>query len=325
MFTYGSLCYNDFAKNNNVFLHGRADTMQGKRPVKKHMDKSIRRVKNRSAFFLFPSVMGVALFFVLPFFVVIYYSLIDNPISGQFVFLDNFYKVFTNKAFRLALFNTFRFSLTAVPLVIVLSLGLAFLLDKPLLYKTKIRAAFLSPMMVPVASVLLIWQVLFDYNGLLNEWILTFGGGRTDWLKSTHAQIVIVLLFIWKNLGYDMVLFMSALANIPREVIEVAQLESATKWQIFWSLKIRYLSSSILFVTILSLINSFKIFREVYLLTGDYPYESLYLLQHYMNNMFASLDYQKLSAAAIIMSLFMIVLIGILFMIENRMGKDLDG
>ena len=289
------------------------------------MDKSIRRVKNRSALFLLPSVIGVALFFVLPFFVVIYYSMIDNPISGKFVFLDNFYNVLTNKAFQMAMVNTLRFSLTAVPLMIVLSLGLAFLLDKQIPGKSKIRAAFLSPMMVPVASVILIWQVLFDYNGVLNELVLYFGGGKVDWLKSVYAQIVIVLLFIWKNLGYDMVLFMSALANIPREVVEVAELESATKWQIFWSLKLRYLSSSILFVTILSLINSFKIFREVYLLTGDYPYESLYFLQHYMNNMFRSLDYQKLSAAAILMSLVMIVLIGILFFAENVLGKDLDG
>ena len=289
------------------------------------MDKSIRRVKNRSALFLLPSIMGVALFFVLPFFVVIYYSMIDNPISGKFVFLDNFYNVLTNKAFQMAMVNTLRFSLTAVPLMIVLSLGLAFLLDKQIPGKSKIRAAFLSPMMVPVASVILIWQVLFDYNGVLNEMALHFGGGKVDWLKSAYAQIVIVLLFIWKNLGYNMVLFMSALANIPREVVEVAELESATKWQIFWSLKLRYLSSSILFVTILSLINSFKIFREVYLLTGDYPYETLYLLQHYMNNMFRSLDYQKLSAAAILMSLVMIVLIGILFFAENVLGKDLDG
>lgn len=289
------------------------------------MDKSIRRVKNRSALFLLPSVIGVALFFVLPFFVVIYYSMIDNPISGKFVFLDNFYNVLTNKAFQMAMVNTMRFSLTAVPLMIVLSLGLAFILDKQIPGKSKIRAAFLSPMMVPVASVILIWQVLFDYNGVLNEMILNLGGGKVDWLKSVHAQIVIVLLFIWKNLGYNMVLFMAAIANIPREVVEVAELESATKWQIFISLKLRYLSSSILFVTILSLINSFKIFREVYLLTGDYPYETLYLLQHYMNNMFRSLDYQKLSAAAILMSLVMIVLIGILFFAENVLGKDLDG
>lgn len=289
------------------------------------MDKSIRRVKNISALYLLPSVIGVALFFVLPFFVVIYYSMIDNPISGEFVFLDNFTNLLTNKAFLTAIGNSLTFSFTAVPLVIVLSLGAAFLLDKNIPGKSKIRAAFLSPMMVPIASVILIWQVLFHYNGLINEVVLSFGGGKIDWLKSEYAQIVIVVLFVWKNLGYNMILFMSALANIPKEVVEVAELESASKWQIFWHLKLRYLSSSVLFVTILSLINSFKIFREVYLLTGDYPYETLYMLQHYMNNMFRSLDYQKLSAAAIIMSLFMIVLIGILFFAENVVGKDLDG
>ena len=289
------------------------------------MDKSIRRVKNISAIYLLPSIIGGALFFVLPFFVVIYYSMIDNPISGEFVFLENFHSLLTNRAFKMAVENSLTFSFVAVPLVIVLSLGVAFLLDKNIPGKSRIRTAFLSPMMVPVASVILIWQVLFHYNGLVNEFVLSLGGDKIDWLKSDYAPIVIVVLFVWKNLGYSMIRFMAALANIPKGVIEVAQLESATKWQIFWHLKLRYLSSSILFVTILSLINSFKIFREVYLLTGDYPYESLYMMQHYMNNMFHSLDYQKLSAAAIIMSLFMIVLIGILFFAENVVGKDLDG
>jgi len=289
------------------------------------MDKSIRRVKNISALYLLPSIIGVALFFVLPFFVVIFYSVIDNPIAKEFVFLDNFKSLLANKAFQTAIGNSLKFSFTAVPLVIALSLGVAFLLDKNIPGKSRIRTAFLSPMMVPIASIILIFQVLFHYNGLVNEMLFHFGGGRIDWLKSDYAQIVIVILFVWKNLGYSMILFMAALANIPREVTEVAELESATKWQIFWHLKLRYLSSSILFVTILSLINSFKIFREVYLLTGDYPYETLYMLQHYMNNMFRTLDYQKLSAAAIIMSLFMVVLIGILFFAENVVGKDLDG
>ena len=289
------------------------------------MDKSIRRVKNISAVYLLPSVIGVALFFILPFFVVIYYSVIDNPISKEFVFLDNFYSVLTNKAFLLAVSNTLKFSFIAVPLVVILSLTVAFLLDMQIPGKSRIRTAFLSPMMVPIASVILIWQVLFHYNGLLNEIIVHFGGGKTDWLKSGQAQIVIILLFIWKNLGYNMVLFMSSLSNIPREIVEVAVMESASKWQVFYHIKLRYLSSSILFVMILSVINSFKIFREIYLLTGDYPFDSLYMLQHYMNNMFRSLDYQKLSAAAILMSLFMIVLIGILFLAENVVGKDLDG
>ena len=289
------------------------------------MDKSIRRVKNISAVYLLPSVIGVALFFILPFFVVIYYSVIDNPISKEFVFFDNFYSVLTNKAFLLAVSNTLKFSFIAVPLVVILSLTVAFLLDMQIPGKSRIRTAFLSPMMVPIASVILIWQGLFHYNGLLNEIIVHFGGGKTDWLKSGQAQIVIILLFIWKNLGYNMVLFMSSLSNIPREIVEVAVMESASKWQVFYHIKLRYLSSSILFVTILSVINSFKIFREIYLLTGDYPFDSLYMLQHYMNNMFRSLDYQKLSAAAILMSLFMIVLIGILFLAENVVGKDLDG
>lgn len=289
------------------------------------MGKSKRKIKNISALYLLPSVIGVALFFVLPFLVVIYYSLIDNPITANFVFLDNFISLLQNKAFKMAAANSLKFSFTAVPLAVVLSLGVAFLLDKNIPGKSRIRTAFLSPMMVPIASVILIWQVLFHYNGLVNEWLMKFGVERIDWLKSEYAPIVVVILFIWKNLGYNMILFMAALANIPKEVVEVAELESATKWQIFWHLKVRYLSSSILFVTILSLINSFKVFREVYLLTGDYPYESLYMLQHYMNNMFRSLDYQKLSAAAIIMSLFMIVLIGILFFAENVVGKDLDG
>lgn len=289
------------------------------------MGKSKRKVKNISALYLLPSVIGVALFFVLPFLVVIYYSLIDNPISANFVFLDNFISLLQNKAFKMAAVNSLKFSFTAVPLAVVMSLGVAFLLDKNIPGKSRIRTAFLSPMMVPIASVILIWQVLFHYNGLVNEWLMKLGVERIDWLKSEYAPVVVVVLFVWKNLGYNMILFMAALANIPKEVVEVAELESATKWQIFWHLKVRYLSSSILFVTILSLINSFKVFREVYLLTGDYPYESLYMLQHYMNNMFRSLDYQKLSAAAIIMSLFMIVLIGILFFAENVVGKDLDG
>jgi multiple sugar transport system permease protein len=78
-------------------------------------------------------------------------------------------------------------------------------------------------------------------------------------------------------------------------------------------------------VTILSLINSFKVFREVYLLAGDYPYGGLYMLQHFMNNTFRSLDYQKLSSAAVLMAIVMVIIIGVLFILENRFGKDVEG
>lgn len=284
-----------------------------------------RKGKQISILFLLPSVIGVLLFFVLPFLIVIYYSLVDNPINHQFVFLDNFIMVFKNAAFTQAAKNTFTFSIVAVPLAVVLSLLLAMMLESKIPFKSQFRTFFLSPMMVPIASVVLIWQVLFHYNGMMNEIIGGFGADKIDWLNSKYAQVVIVILFLWKNLGYNMILFMSALSSIPKDILEVAVLESASSVQIFWHIKLRYLSSTILFVTIMSLINSFKVFREIYLLKGEYPYDTMYMLQHFMNNTFGKLDYQKMSAAAIMMAIVMVIIIGILFLTENYFGKDVEG
>jgi multiple sugar transport system permease protein len=154
---------------------------------------------------------------------------------------------------------------------------------------------------------------------------MKFGFDKIDWFKSQYVIIVVVILFLWKNLGYNMILFMAALSSIPKELIEVAALENATKFQVFWYIKLRYMSSTVLFVSIMSLINSFKVFREIYLMTGDYPYSSLYMLQHFMNNTFASLDYQKLSSAAIIMFIVVSVLVYIMYSVENFYGKDVEG
>ncbi|KSV58334.1 carbohydrate ABC transporter permease [Acetivibrio ethanolgignens] len=278
-----------------------------------------------SAAYLGPSVIGVMVFFVIPFCVIIYYSLVDNPINREFVFLQNFINILNNQAFLKAAKNTATFSLITVPLAVILSLGLALLLDEKIPYKSQFRTFFLSPMMVPVASVVLIWQVLFHYNGAVNGVLANLGIDKIDWLKSEYSQVVVGLLFLWKNLGYNMILFMAGIANISKELVEVARLETSNPWTIFVHIKLRYLSPTILFVTILSLINSFKVFRETYLMTGDYPYDSLYLLQNFMNNTFQSLDYQKLSAAAIIMAAVMVLIIGALFIAEERFGKDVEG
>lgn len=279
----------------------------------------------RSLCFLFPSLLGVGLFFILPFGVVVYYSLIDGVGSRNFVGLSNFIKLFHNSAFIMAAKNTLKFSFTAVPLAVALAMGLALMLECRIPLKSQFRTFFLSPMMVPVASVVLIWQVLFNYNGTINEFLLLFGADKIDWLQSEYCQLVVLVLFLWKNLGYNMILFMSGLANIPKELLEVADVEGASSAYKFFAIKLRYLSPTILFVAILSLINSFKVFREVYLLTGDYPYEKLYMLQHFMNNTFRSLDYQKLSAAAVVMAIAMVVIIALLFIAEDWFGKDVEG
>lgn len=282
------------------------------------------RERRKTFLFLVPSIIGVLLFFILPFCVVIFYSIVDNPVQMNFVGLDNFVNLVKNTAFRQAVHNTLTFSLTAVPLAVILSLLLAILLDTNIPFRTQFRTVFITPLMVPIASIVLICQVIFDYNGALNSLLSNFGITGVDWMKSEYSQIVVVLLYLWKNLGYNMILFMAALSNIPTDVLEVATLEGCGEIRKFFYIKIRYLSSSILFVTILSLINSFKVFREVYLLTGDYPYDTLYMLQHFMNNTFNSLDYGKLSSAAILICAVMIVIIGLLFLIDKKIGGDIE-
>jgi len=291
----------------------------------------MKRIKQKAAdrllgiCFLSPSLIGVSIFFILPFFVVIYYSVTEGVGYREFVWLENYSKLFQNSAFQLAARNTATFSLSAVPLAVILSLALAVMLEKHIPGQSFFRTTFLSPMMVPVVSIVLVWQIVFNYNGTLNETASLFGLDKTDWLSSPYCQVVIVALFLWKNLGYNMILFMAGLSNIPKEILEAASVDGASESYQFFHIKLRYLSSTILFVTVLSLISSFKIFREVYLLTGDYPYEGLYTLQHFMNNTFRSLDYQKLCSAAVIMAIVIVAIIAVLFRLEEHYGKDLDG
>ncbi len=286
--------------------------------------KQLRRERLVSLAFFSPSLLGLMVFFVLPFFVVVYYAFVNNPVQHQFVGFDNFKYLFQNYSFQLAAKNTAIFSLISVPAAVIGSLLLACLLNQKIPLRSQIRTFLLSPMMVPVASVVLIWQVIFSNNGALNEFLANFGVDKIDWMKSEYNRYVVILLFLWKNLGYNMILFLTALSNVPQDIQEMAMLEGAGSVRIFMQIKLRYIFPTILFVTILSLINSMKIFREVYLLTGKYPYDGLYLLQHFMNNTFESMDYQKLSAAALVMAFVMVIVIGLLFLVDGKMGKDVE-
>ncbi len=291
--------------------------------------KSARKVKLheflKSLCFSGPSFVGMLIFFIIPFCVVIYYSLISGTLDHSFAGLKNYIDVIKNGAFKIAVKNTAVFSAISVPAAVILAMAMALMLEARIPFKSQFRTFFLSPMMVPIASIILVWQVLFHDNGVVNEVLKVFGQDKIYWFSSDYSLIVVVVLFLWKNLGYNMILFMAALNNIPKAMLEAAEVEGASAWYQFLHIKLRYLSPTILFVTILSIINSFKVFREIYLLTGQYPYDALYMLQHFMNNMFLSLDYQKLSAAAVLLALVIIALIALLFAVENYFGKDVEG
>jgi len=274
--------------------------------------------------YLAPSFLGVMTFFFVPLLIILVHSFQKSATNSEFVGLANYDQVLNNIAFQTASKNTLTFSGIAVPLAVLIALVFALILNTRLPGRSVFRSILLNPMMVPVASVVLVWQVMFSFNGTLNTYVMAFGGPKTDWMKSDWSRFVVMLLFLWKTLGYNIVLFLAALNNVPGELLESATIDGAGSVRKFFSIKLVYLYPTIFFVGIMSLISSFKIFREVYLLTGDYPYDVLYMLQHYVNNSFRNLDYQRLTAAAVIMALAMIAIVGVLFVAEFRLGREVE-
>lgn len=271
-----------------------------------------------------PSIIGVMIFYIIPFGIVIYYSNISNIFTKQFVGLQNYVELISNSAFMLAVNNTLVFTLTAIPISIIASMIIAAVLEKSIPGGNWIRTFLFTPMMVPTASVILIWQSLFHDRGYVNS-IISIGGERIiHWLNSDYGMVVIILIFIWKTLGYNVILFTAGLTNVPVSLIEAARLEGATERYIFFHIKLRYLSSTLFFALLYNLICSYTVFREVYMLVGNYPADGLYMLQNFMNNTFKTGAYQLLSAAAIWQAIALIAVIGILFGFERKFGKDLE-
>lgn len=275
--------------------------------------------------FLFPSIVGFLIFYILPFLLIIKYSFLDKPNEGNFVWFSNYISLLKNDSFKKAALNTLIFTSISVPLLIILSLGVSLLLNQNLYIRNIFRMLVTLPLVIPVASVVMVWQILIDNKGSLNKLSIWMGYFAVDWMNSRWALWVVIIVFLWKNIGYNMILFIAALQNIPKEYYEYASIEGASSMKKFINITIIYITPTLFFVFIISIINSFKVFREVYLIAGEYPHESIYMLQHYMNNVFMALDYQKLSSAAIIMAIVMCILIILLFRFEEKISNMIQG
>ncbi|MCP1311919.1 carbohydrate ABC transporter permease [Paenibacillus tyrfis] len=273
--------------------------------------------------FLAPSVGGFALFYAIPFAMGFVYSFMDGTMDGNFVGLANYQELLASGSFRKAAWNTALFTFISVPLMIAISLGLALLLNGNVFFRQWLRTAYILPLVVPVASIVLIWQIGFDWNGTVNEWLHRLGMQRIDWMKSEWAIVVITAIYVWKNIGYNMILFLAGVQAIPESYYEIARLEGAGP---FMKLRITlvYLIPTMFFVVLMSIMNSFKVFREAYLLAGGYPHDSIYMLQHYMNNMFLSLDIQKLTAAASLMVGCIMIIALSLFRMERGFRRFME-
>lgn len=284
----------------------------------------VRKDASTALMFLAPSAIGFALFYLIPFAMGVFYSFMDSSVDCQFVGLTNYRELLASESFRKAASNTFYFTAVSVPVMLALSLGLAMLLNQNVYMRNWLRTTYVLPLVVPVASIILIWQILLDWNGSLNAWLNYFGHERVDWMKTDAARNVVIVVYLWKNIGYNIILFLAGLQQIPKDYYETAQIEGAGRLRQFGSITLVYLTPTMFFVVLMSIINSFKVFRETYLIAGDYPHDSIYMLQHYMNNMFMSLDIQKLTAAATMMVGCILVIVIALFAVERRFRHFMD-
>ena len=262
--------------------------------------------------FILPSFVGVCVFWLIPYVDVIRRSFFGT-VSGKFTGIQNYQNLFSNQAFLLAGKNTIRFFGICIPLLVGLSLLLAVCLNS-LKEKGKqlLKTAFLLPMAIPVATVVLLWKALFNGHGFLNHILSFFSIKGTDWLNTDASFAVLVISYIWRNLGYDVVLWLAGLMAIPQSLYEAAKTDGAGAWKCFTRITVPNLLPSLFTIVVLSLLNGFKVFREAYLVAGDYPQEKMYLLQHVFNNWYRDLAIDKMSAGAVVTGAVSMILIHLL-------------
>lgn len=287
--------------------------------------RKFRSIWRNRVFFLFmaPSVIGVVIFVLIPFLDVFRRSF-NTAVTSQFVGMQNYKTIFANQAFRLAVKNTFRFTAVCIPLLVVIGLIIALPLSK-LKSAGIIKSLYLFPLAMPTATIVLVWKMFFYRQGFLNllltrlgEWSGLWGEIHKDYLGSSAALWVLVFSYVWKNTGYTVVLWLAGILGIPNELIEAAKVDGASGIQCFFKIMLPNLLGSLYTIVILSFLNSFKIYREAYLVAGSYPEQDIYLLQHLFNNWFVGLDFDKMAAAAVCVGGFLFVVIMLLQYLWDR-------
>ena len=261
----------------------------------------MNRVKNSGFWFVLPGLLGLIVFYLWPFVIAIGNSFMSRPIGGYFVGLRNYTDLFDSQSFLLGLRNTAFFVAVSVPLNVVIPLCFAKLVKSSGSFKPFYILVFLIPLVIPSGSMVFIWRVMFSDNGIINGWLHSFGVEPLNWLNSGLAVLVVLIIFMWRNIGFNMVLFVVGLSNVPKEYYEAAKVNGASCLQTLRNITLPCLIPTFAIVLLMSIINSFKAFREVFLLMGNHPHESVYMLQHFMNNNFLTLNFPRLAAVAVLL------------------------
>lgn len=257
-----------------------------------------------------PGFIGVMIFIVLPL-ADVFISSFRRGGQGSFGGLTNYSVVLDNQAFRLAAGNSLLFELVGVPLLIVVSLVVAIEV-----YEMKgniVKFAFLIPLAIPSNSLAVVWKILFAENGIVNGLITKLGGTPISFFDGRTVFRLFVGTFVFKNIGYNMLIWLAGLSAIPTEIYEAARVDGAGRFTRILRITLPNMKRSFFIVAMLSVVNSLKIFREQYLMAGGYPDTTIYQLQHIFNNWFEKLELGKLTAGAVMTA---VVFFGLILIIR---------
>lgn len=249
------------------------------------MRSVLQRRESMAAFaFLFPAMALLVTFFVVPVTAGFVLSLTDfdvyaigTPGVARFVALRNYVQVLSSSEFWHALKNTIVFVLFGGPLSVLTSLAAALLLNARMVrFRSFFRTAFFAPVVTTIVAVAIVWRYLYHpHYGLLNYLLSLVGIPRVDWLGDPHwAMPGIILLAVWKNFGYNMLIFIAGLQTIPDELYEAASVDGAGAWQRFRHVTLPGLAPTFLFVGVTTMIGFFQLFTEPYVMTQGGPLRS---------------------------------------------------
>lgn len=267
--------------------------------------------------FVVPGLAGVLAFVIFPLLDVIIRSFRTGGF-GAFAGITNYKVVLHNDAFQLAAGNNFWFVVVSVVLLMVISLFVS--IEVYSMTGNLIRFAFLIPMAIPSNAMAVVWKILFSDAGMINGILVEHLHLQpVHFLEGRMAFALFVGTFIFKNVGYNMLIWISGLSAIPQEIYDAAKVDGADEFKSIWYITLPNIRKTAFVAAILSMVNSFKIFREMYLIAGGYPDMHIYQLQHVFNNWFLKLDISKLTAGAVLTALGflgMIVILRILLLTE---------
>ncbi|MBI5662119.1 MAG: sugar ABC transporter permease [Ignavibacterium album] len=279
-------------------------------------------------FFLAPAVSAIFIFFFIPVIAAFIISFTDFDIytlgdlsTLRFIGFDNYSKLLNDELFWTSLENTFYFVVVAGPLSIAVSLSAALLLNSKLTkFKSLFRLAYFLPVVTTLVAVAIVWRFIYHPNfGILNFFLGLVGINPIDWLGDPFwAMPSIIILAVWKNFGYNMIIFIAGLQNIPDELYEAADIEGASALQKFRHITLPMLAPTTIFVSIITMIGYFQLFAEPYVMTQGGPLnKTLSIVQYMYQEGFRwwNMGY----SASIAFVLFVIIFIGTL--IQFRIQK----